>query len=157
MTQSGGRWITLVLPVASAALTLAALEVVFRVAGMRAEYHQPRVDAGFTNSDILDRVPYGFVPFATIISTYDSNPRGYFEPGNKILHVFNSAGWRDTEHPVEKPPHTYRILGLGDSYLYGQGVRQEDICLTKLGKRLQARVRDITIECINTGMSAMNT
>ena len=157
MTPPWNRWITLALPVVSVVLTLAALEVVFRVAGIRAEYHRPRVDQGFTNADVLDRVPHGFVPFATIISTYDSDPRGYFEPGNRISHRFNSAGWRDTEHPVEKSPRTYRILGLGDSYLYGQGVRFEDICLTRLGKRLQERARGVTIECINTGMSAMNT
>jgi hypothetical protein len=31
----------------------------------------------------------------------------------------------------------FRILGLGDSYLVGQGVRRQDICLSKLEVLLQ--------------------
>lgn len=32
-------------------------------------------------------------------------------------HV-NAFGFRDREHPRQKPPQTYRILGIGDSFVY---------------------------------------
>lgn len=31
----------------------------------------------------------------------------------------NALGFRDREHPIEKPRGAYRILGIGDSFVYG--------------------------------------
>jgi hypothetical protein len=31
----------------------------------------------------------------------------------------NSFGYRDREHSVQKPPGTWRVLGIGDSFVYG--------------------------------------
>ncbi|MCB9465774.1 MAG: hypothetical protein H6682_18935 [Candidatus Eisenbacteria bacterium] len=32
---------------------------------------------------------------------------------------FNQLGVRGREHAVEKPPHTFRVLGIGDSFVFG--------------------------------------
>ena len=37
---------------------------------------------------------YVNVPSSTIAFVYDSNPRGYFKPGNVVEHKTNSAGFR---------------------------------------------------------------
>jgi hypothetical protein len=92
-----------------------------------------------------------------MVTTYPTNPRGYFDANDAIAHHFNSEGWRDDEHPEEKPPGTFRILGLGDSYLFGQGVKREDLFLTRLEKLLSRESGTRRIETINTGQSAYNT
>lgn len=146
------------LAVCSVLLALAAVELGFRLLDIGGDYRTPHVHELLREPDgpkLLSLL--GHVPLATIRTTYDANPRGYFDDGNSIDHVFNSAGWRDVEHMLLKPPETYRILGLGDSYLYGQGVRFEDVCLTKLGEELNDAGLDGSIEVINTGISAMNT
>lgn len=148
----------LALAVGSLVLTLLTAEVVFRVAGIRATYHRPRSDMVIPSpTGPTEPAPYAFIPFATVRSTYDSDPRGYFDPGHVIDHVHNSLGWRDAEHTLDKREGVYRILGLGDSYLWGQGVRQEDICLTRLGRLLEQSADGVSVETINTGLSGSNT
>jgi hypothetical protein len=145
------------LSVAALIVAIVAAEVACRVVSIGPEYWSPRRDVAEPRGS-FERVPFGFVPHAVIRSVYPSNPRGYFDAGNSIDHEFNSVGWRDMEHALEKPANTYRVLGLGDSYLYGQGVRYSDICLTRLQQLLQATSPPgITVETINTGISGFNT
>ncbi len=144
---------------ASLVLTLLALEIVLRLGGVRAEIHRMPADRLNLPQPLeqTESVPYGFVAHAVMRTTYASDPRGYFGPGNSVDHRFNSAGWRDEERSIEKPQDTFRILGLGDSYLFGQGVRHEDVCLTRLGELLRSRVGELRIETINAGLRSMNT
>jgi len=148
----------LLLAAASTLLTLVVLEIVFRAASIRGEYHAPRINRIIPMpGKPVDRVEFGFYSNAIIATQYDSDPRGYFEPGNTISHAHNSIGWRDAEHTLEKPNGVFRILGLGDSYLWGQGVKREDICLNKLPGLLESSLDGTTIETINAGISAYNT
>src|SRR6185436_18555330 len=74
---------------------------------------QPTLDEelGYTN---LKKTSIDFV--------YDGNPRGYFHEGNKVEHVTNSAGFRGPEISIAKPENTVRVLFLGDSITFGEGV-----------------------------------
>ncbi|MCB9870404.1 MAG: SGNH/GDSL hydrolase family protein [Planctomycetes bacterium] len=156
------RWLwdrraKLTLMVGSSVLSILTLEVAFRLGGVRGSYVPPRVDRVEPGPNgAKQRVPHGFIPGVNVVSRYSSDPRGYFGSDNSIEHRFNSVGWRDREHELAKPPGTLRILGLGDSYLYGQGVRHEDICLSRVERLLQPPAGK-KLECINAGISAYNT
>lgn len=99
----------------------------------------------------------GHVPYATIRMQFPTNPRGYFSTQNTIDHKFNSVGWRDDEHSLKKPDGTFRILGVGDSYLYGQGVKPRDRCLDRLPGLLKCEWPNTLFETINTGQPGYNT
>jgi hypothetical protein len=58
-----------------------------------------------------------------------NNPRIIYElkPGLDVVFKgavtrTNSAGWREDEIPLAKPPGTIRIVGIGDSHMFGWGV-----------------------------------
>lgn len=142
----------------SLVLCWGAAEVVLLLSGINNDYRSP------ATSELIPRSggPYelarcGHVPFATIRISYCSNPRGYFPAGNSIDHVMNSVGWRDDEHRRSRPGNTYRILGIGDSYLFGQGVKARDCSLHRLGDRLGKTFSTQTIETINSGQPGYNT
>ena len=138
--------------------SLLVIEVVFRISGVRAEFHEPYYDHFILpDGKPAKRAPFAYVPHAIIRSNYDSNPRGYFDKENGLNHRFNSAGWRDREHSVKKPKGTYRILGLGDSYLFGQGVRLEHICLARLEQMLNRASQGPAIETISMAVRGYNT
>lgn len=170
------------LSVGSTVFTLLVLELVFRVMGIRAEFPVVYPDVALLEEgQPLMPVRFGRIPNSILRSTYDSNPRGYFDDGysgskytvgylldgrfrhnysdqrNGINHQFNSVGWRDEEHTVEKPSGTYRILGLGDSFLFGQGVRREDTFFPNVVRHLERKISGRQIEGINTGQTALNT
>lgn len=73
-----------------------------------------------------------------------------FGPLNVPIKI-NANGFRDGEHATEKPPDVVRIVGLGDSFLFGWGVPADQVFL----KQLERRLRDRTgrrIETINAGV-----
>src|SRR4030095_10354965 len=45
------------------------------------------------------------------------NTSGWYGKEGHAYVTINSQGLRDRERPIEKPPSTYRILVLGDSYV----------------------------------------
>ena len=142
---------------AALAVALVLAEAAVRLSGAGPQYYEPARDMVRPHG-VYTKAPYAFVPHAVFRTVYPSDPRGYFGPDRSVDHEFNSAGWRDLEHTVAKPPSTYRILGLGDSYLFGQGVRFEHLSLTRLRETLQqAAPAGLQVEAINTGVPAFNT
>lgn len=143
--------------VAAVILTLLCVEASFRLLGLNGRFFPSRADTVLPGAGGRP-APYGFIPHATIRTYYpEPSARGFSGVVHVVDHHFNSAGWRDREHEMKKPPGTYRILGLGDSYLYGQGVAFEDICLTKLEGMLRQSCPGTAVEAINTGMSNFDT
>lgn len=69
---------------------------------------------------------------------YELKPRleGIFK--GKPLRV-NSHGFRGPEVPVRKPHDVLRVVGLGDSHMFGWGVSQEDSYLAVLERLLNER------------------
>ena len=75
--------------------------------------------------------------------------RRWFRSGAVQL---NGAGFRERTFSAVKPPGTYRIAVVGDSFTWGNGVRQQD----RYSDLLQARLPE-HIEVLNFGTAGANT
>ncbi len=70
----------------------------------------------------------------------------------------NAQGLRGPAVDLEKPPGTYRILNLGDSVVFGWGVRYEDTYGYRLQELLKQRYdsEQATYQVINAGAPGWN-
>lgn len=68
----------------------------------------------------------------------------------------NSKGFRDTETSEQKPKRTRRIIGIGDSIMFGWGVGQEENYLALLEQMLN-NLDSFQYEVINTAVPGYNT
>jgi len=68
---------------------------------------------------------------------YSSNDRGYFDADNTIPYRANSAGFRGPEFQDPRPPHTLRIAILGDSFPFGEGVKDDDVAPRRIERLLR--------------------
>lgn len=66
----------------------------------------------------------------------------------------DSFGCRDREYALAKPGGTVRIVGVGDSLTFGQGVTEEATYLARLETSLSAR--SLPVEVINCGVFGYN-
>ncbi len=73
-----------------------------------------------------------------------------------ILYKTNSLGIRDKELPLEKDSNTVRILALGDSYVWGDGLKEDELITVKIEEQLN-REHLKKIEVINAGIGGINT
>lgn len=82
-------------------------------------------------------------------------------PGARSLHESaeyryvwenNSLGMRDRERTWEKPPGTFRLFFLGDSFLQGHGVPLEECVTFLLEDRLNRPASPRRIEVVNGGV-----
>ncbi|MBI3986432.1 MAG: SGNH/GDSL hydrolase family protein [Lentisphaerae bacterium] len=70
----------------------------------------------------------------------------------------NSRGLRDREHKLQKPAGTFRIVGLGDSVMFGWGVGQAELYLAVLERSLNALPQPHPLyEAINFAVPGYNT
>ncbi len=133
-------------------------EVGVLLSGVNNDYRNPATSQFIPREGgPYDLAANGYVPYSTMRMNYPTNPRGYFDGNSGIDHKFNSEGWREDEHPEAKPPGEIRILALGDSYLFGQGVKRKDLFIERLGRQLAEHFKDCPVKTINTGQPAYNT
>ena len=89
-----------------------------------------------------------YTKFGILSHEYYTNPRNYYNflhydtEGQSVygLRYYWSATYMRIPDSINHKLNQYKaksILGLGDSFTFGQGVRYEDIYLTRLGKLLK--------------------
>lgn len=66
-------------------------------------------------------------------------------------------GFRGPAHPHEKAADTIRIVGLGDSVMFGHGVADDDVYLTVLERSLNQSSGHSRFEVINTAVPGYST
>ena len=89
-----------------------------------------------------------------IVYELKPNVRGRFM-GQPLL--INSQGLRDYEYTRRKESGTFRIVGVGDSSLFGWGVPIEDSGLKVLERRLNEEFRSRKFEVVNFAVPGYNT
>ena len=107
-----------------------------------------------------------YIPNVTFRFVYFS-PRDIFSQTqsrwktNTVNNHINSYGLRGREVDLLPPLNTIRILLLGDSFTYGEGVEEEDTFSNKLEELLNtSTMKDmagVRYETINAGVSGYNT
>ena len=86
-----------------------------------------------------------------ILQILDYNEKKIIGPEWSKKHVtYNSLGYRDHEHSLAKPKDTFRILVLGDSMTFGQGIDNlKDIIPKKLETYLNENSKKTRFEVIS--------
>lgn len=74
----------------------------------------------------------------------------------KVPVQINSKGFRDKEYPEKKGKRTKRIIGIGDSIMFGWGVEEKDCYLTLIENQLNNN-DSTNYEIINSGVPGYNT
>ncbi|HEV8337609.1 MAG TPA: SGNH/GDSL hydrolase family protein [Candidatus Polarisedimenticolia bacterium] len=152
------RWTGPLILVASTLLALVLAEASLHLLGLPEEHrshtHPPQFDP-IPGADFL----YTNLPASEIRFVYDSNPRGYFSPGNAVIHRTNPKGFRGPDFSVAKPPGTIRFLFLGDSFTFGEGVQDADTYPERFRALLEKTeaYRGMSIEAINLGVGGYDT
>ena len=82
----------------------------------------------------------------------------YTKEGRAYIRI-NSAGLRDTEHPIRKPANAWRIAVLGDSYAEAMQVAMEESFPAVLERELGScsSLQGKEVEVINFGVSGYGT
>ena len=157
---------TLVLLVA-VALALVCAEIGFRWFGPR-PYTRPVirdangdvVDLGqvirFFRVDDAQQVPAeprnGIRPNFHARFCYDRPRWDYFDEDGCVEVSINSLGFRDEEFPLEKPPGEQRVLAIGDSFTFAQGVPAE-LGWTEVLEDLLTERRGTAVQVMNAGFT----
>jgi lysophospholipase L1-like esterase len=127
---------SLMLLVVSVGVMLALAEVVLRLLGHQGEPIWRIMNTYLVDDPVLD---WRYVP------------NSEFRRG-RVVYRYNSAGFRDTDHAIEKPPSVARIVVLGDSVTEGYGVAWTDVFAHVVQSALAGR-----IEVINIAAGGLNT
>ncbi|MDO8446202.1 MAG: hypothetical protein Q7T53_08890 [Deltaproteobacteria bacterium] len=64
---------------------------------------------------------------------------------------------RHAGYTLQKPPNTFRIVVLGDSFTFGMGVKKEETFAYRLESLLNSKSSETRVEVINLGFLDLNT
>jgi len=77
-------------------------------------------------------------------------------PNGSFRVSSNARGVREEEWAVPKPAGRVRVVVLGDSFVFGNGIQPEDRLARFLEEALVERGRVAGVECLSLGMAAWN-
>lgn len=140
---------------------LAAIEVAARVMAVRAERLEGRFDRDLDS--IAGPRPRSEATLGQIIRR-SKNPRIVYELRPRLDVVFAGArlttsdsGHRGRDVARPKPVSTFRIVGIGDSYMFGQGVADEETYLARLTEPEKDFLSGRELETVNLAVPGFNT
>lgn len=127
------------------ALSIISIAIILLIVdtGLRIFYPQVVTPRFMINSGFGNRVP---APNKTYKHIF---------PGDYIVTInTNNTGMRGSNnYTVKKQKEVYRICMLGDSFLFGYGVNDQDVVSSALQKMLTENSQNILYEVLNFGVS----
>lgn len=122
------------------------------------EFQKHSSPSQFKRNDHPDII-YANLPETNIQFIYPDNPRGYFGTGNNIDQHTNSRGFRGPEFSDVKATDSARIIFLGDSFTFGEGVFDNDTYPAQFEKIANENnlYPGKKVESINLGVGGYNT
>lgn len=148
----------LLLIVATLVVTLIVAEIVIRLTTAPVSRDNfTRVPPELMQSPRYSGIPYSLRQNAEVRQEFGSDPRGYFDAGATLTYHTNNIGFRGPQVDVRKPSGTLRLLGLGDSFTFGTGVRYEDTFLARLESLLKGRGDGPPVQVLNLGVPGYKT
>lgn len=153
-----GRRLALAAACLIAFLIIADIALRFIPLGPRG-YDPPRFEPSGVPFTRLPDGPLIYQSGARFSSRYDpaGDARGYFGSAGRIEYEINSLGLRGPLPPVEKGAGVYRVICLGDSFTFGEGVKEGDTWPRQLERLLASRMPGRRVEVINAGVQACDT
>jgi lysophospholipase L1-like esterase len=148
--------------VASVSLALLVIEILFRIFWKAPSPRMVVMDGRSRvwccgPETVIDGVER-FVPGATFKHCYGNDPSGSMEPDACVTYRINSLGYRDVDHPIDKPDDVFRIVILGDSFTVGEGTAFDRIYPALLARELQGHTIDGKgIEVVSLGFPGNDT
>lgn len=138
---------------------LVIAEAGLRVLGLPQTHrpHTPYRQFHFLHDSQTGETFYVNAPAADITFHYDSNPRGYFLPGNAVVHRTNALGFRGPDYGIDKPPGAVRVAFFGDSFTFGEGVLDSDTFVEVTRRLLSERFPRLDFQCGNFGVGGYDT
>ena len=162
LTKQAANYILLI---SSIIIILLLSEVGFRVVAYRkdsntlenieATSNKPRAGEKVTLGHIIrlsknPRIIYELIPNLSVIFNYTSL--------KKTLPITtNSDGFRGKAVLINNDPQSRRIVGIGDSLMFGWGVRDEETYLSILSELLNSNFPEASWEIINMAVPGYNT
>ncbi|HIJ66328.1 MAG TPA: SGNH/GDSL hydrolase family protein [Candidatus Hydrogenedentes bacterium] len=153
------RFVNCALVVVSVAFALLLAELGFRVAAYRNDLDR----LGALAQTVAMPAPGEDVTLGRIIRL-SKNPRIVYELIPNLSVTFrdqpvaiNADGFRGDIVPVAKRPDAIRIVGIGDSVMFGWGVKDEEVCLSVLADMLNSGYPEHSWEIVNMAVPGYNT
>lgn len=158
-STSGGLIQNTLLLIMSSFLTLVVAEAAFRLFSKATE--ADNLDAVRENTAIPGEGET--VGLGHMVRLSD-NPEIIYEliPNISVTHIgvpvmINASGFRGPMVEEEKPNGVKRIVGIGDSVMYGWGVNEDEAYLETLARKLNNEGEANRWEVINTAVPGYNT
>ena len=87
---------------------------------------------------------------------YELIPKLHGEFRGHTLSI-NTRGFRGPPVDARKAPNGYRVIGVGDSVMFGWGVADDEVYLAQLARLLSERMPERVVDWVNSAVPGYNT